>query len=130
VTKVSDLIGEISAAATEQAGGISQINQGLSQIDQVTQQNTANAEESAAAAEELSGQVQQMHRMLQRFHLRGGATVRAGLPSPVAPTPNAARAGGQTSSSAWGGAPAASQTSGQGKSQRTIALDDEEFGRY
>ena len=70
VTQVADLVGEISAASTEQAQGISQVNQGVGQIDQVTQQNTASAEESAAAAEELSSQAEELRGMLQRFTLR------------------------------------------------------------
>ena len=127
VTKVSDLIGEISAASTEQAEGISQVNQGLSQIDQVTQQNTANAEESAAAAEELSGQVRQMRQMLQRFHLKGGAPLRAGLPSPAA-APRSWSSAPTASASEWGGTAPARSGSAQGQS--FIALDDEEFGRY
>jgi methyl-accepting chemotaxis protein len=70
ITKVSDLVAEIAAAASEQAQGIAQVSQGLSQIDQVTQQNTASAEESAAAAEELSGQAGQLRQMLGRFKLK------------------------------------------------------------
>ncbi|WP_305043319.1 bacteriohemerythrin [Geoalkalibacter sp.] len=93
VTKVSDLIGEISAAANEQAEGISQVNLGLSQIDQVTQQNTASAEESAAAAEELAGQGRELHRMLQRFHLKGGSARTKGLPVLPAPAAHPPQAG-------------------------------------
>ena len=70
VTRVSDLVGEMAAAAREQSEGISQVNVGLNQIDQVTQQNTANAEECAAAAEELSSQSEQLRQMLARFTLR------------------------------------------------------------
>ncbi|MDY6849369.1 MAG: methyl-accepting chemotaxis protein [Thermodesulfobacteriota bacterium] len=76
VTKVSDLVSEIAAAAREQAEGIGQVNQGLGQIDQVTQQNTANAEESAAAAEELSSQAENLRQMLARFTLRQQQTAR------------------------------------------------------
>ncbi len=72
VTKVSDLLEEIAAAANEQAEGIAQVSQGLEQIDRVTQQNTANAEESAAAAEELSDQAEQMKLMLGEFILKQG----------------------------------------------------------
>ena len=71
ITKVNDLIGEISIATNEQAQGVSQINIGLGQVDQVTQQNTASAEQSAAAAEELSSQAEQMRQLLMRFRLRG-----------------------------------------------------------
>jgi methyl-accepting chemotaxis protein len=77
--KVTDLVGEIAAAATEQASGIEQVNRGLDQIDRVTQQNTAHAEESAAAAEELSGQAGQLKELVGRFKVRGAA--RSFLPT-------------------------------------------------
>jgi len=83
VTKVSDLVGEIAAAAREQAEGIGQVNEGLGQIDQVTQQNTANAEESAAAAEELSSQAESLRQMLARFTLRHQQTARMQSEQPV-----------------------------------------------
>jgi methyl-accepting chemotaxis protein len=56
VRRVSDLIGEISAASLEQANGIGQIGDAVNQLDQVTQQNAALVEESAAAAESLKHQ--------------------------------------------------------------------------
>jgi methyl-accepting chemotaxis protein len=83
ITKVSDLVAEIAAAASEQAQGIAQVSQGLSQIDQVTQQNTAAAEQSAAAAEELSSQAGQLRQLLDRFNIKqppaawSGVTVSA-----------------------------------------------------
>ncbi|WP_305046810.1 methyl-accepting chemotaxis protein [Geoalkalibacter sp.] len=124
ITKVSDLIGEISAAANEQAEGIGQINTGLSQIDQVTQQNTANAEESAAAAEELSGQVRQLRQMLQRFHLKGGASAPVHFTAPAV-----------AASPAWGESAQVSFAPPQRSAPPAsgggfIALDDDEFGRY
>ncbi|NOY13832.1 MAG: HAMP domain-containing protein [Deltaproteobacteria bacterium] len=70
VTKVTDLVQEISTASNEQAQGISEVTQGLGQIDQVTQQNTAAAEQSAAAAEELSGQAAELQHMLSGFSLQ------------------------------------------------------------
>ena len=70
VSKVTDLVSEISAASDEQALGITQINQGLDQISIVTQQNTAHAEESAAAAEQLSGQAASLREDLKRFRLQ------------------------------------------------------------
>ena len=56
VRRVTDLIGEITAATTEQGAGIGQINQAVSQLDQMTQQNAALVEQSAAAAESLKQQ--------------------------------------------------------------------------
>lgn len=69
-TKVSYLVGEISAASDEQAQGIGQINTGLGQVDQVTQLTTANAEETASAAEELARQTEYMQQLLSRFQLK------------------------------------------------------------
>ena len=72
--KVTDLIGEIAAAAREQEKAVTQVNQGLSQIDQVTQQNTATAEEAAAASEELSSQAADLKGMLAKFSLKKSAS--------------------------------------------------------
>ncbi len=73
ITKVSDLVKEISVASNEQAQGIAEVTSGLNQVDQVTQQNTASAEESAAAAETLSSQALQLQQMLSRFRLKGNS---------------------------------------------------------
>ena len=70
VAKVTDLVGEIAAASSEQAQGIAQVNQGLGQIDQVTQQNTASAEEGAAASEELSAQAAHLKDLVGRFKVK------------------------------------------------------------
>jgi methyl-accepting chemotaxis protein len=53
VRRVTDIMGEISAASHEQTQGIEQINQAITQMDQVTQQNAALVEEAAAAAASL-----------------------------------------------------------------------------
>jgi methyl-accepting chemotaxis protein len=58
--KMSELIGEISAASTEQAQGIEQVNKAVNEMDKVVQQNAANAEESASAAEEMNAQAENM----------------------------------------------------------------------
>jgi len=58
--KVGQLVSEISAASTEQAQGIEEVNTAVTEMDKVTQQNAANAEESASASEELNGQAEEM----------------------------------------------------------------------
>jgi methyl-accepting chemotaxis protein I, serine sensor receptor len=60
VKRVSDIIGEISAASNEQTGGIEQINRAVAQMDEVTQQNAALVEEAAAAAASLEQQAAQL----------------------------------------------------------------------
>lgn len=82
ITKATDLVGEIAAASSEQAQGISQVNIGLQQIDQVIQQNTASAEESAAISEELSSQAAELQHQLGRFTLKGGVAGLKPSPSP------------------------------------------------
>jgi len=58
--KVGELVGEISAASSEQAQGIDQINKAVSEMDKVVQKNAASAEESASAAEEMNAQAEVM----------------------------------------------------------------------
>jgi len=66
---VTDIMGEISAASTEQSQGVAQAGDAITQIDQVTQQNAALVEESAAAAESLKGQARQLVRAVAVFKL-------------------------------------------------------------
>ncbi|MBH1986679.1 MAG: MCP four helix bundle domain-containing protein [Burkholderiales bacterium] len=56
VQRVTDVIGEISAATQEQSKGIDQINVAVTHLDQMTQQNAALVEEAASAAESLKDQ--------------------------------------------------------------------------
>ena len=69
VTRVNDLIGEISSASMEQSTGIGQIGDAVNQLDQVTQQNAALVEESAAAAESLKVQAAQLSQLVSVFKL-------------------------------------------------------------
>jgi methyl-accepting chemotaxis protein len=70
VKRVSDIIGEITAAASEQSGGIGLVNNSVTQLDQMTQQNAALVEESAAAAESLKEQAQRLAESVQLFKLQ------------------------------------------------------------
>ena len=79
VQRVGDIIGEITAAASEQSAGIGQVNQSVGEIDRMTQQNAALVEESAAAAESLREQAQRLSQVVQQFQL-GDAGQALGLP--------------------------------------------------
>jgi methyl-accepting chemotaxis protein len=70
VQRVTDIIGEISAAASEQSGGIGQVHGAVTQLDGMTQQNAALVEQSAAAAESLRQQVGTLGDVISRFQLR------------------------------------------------------------
>ena len=90
VRRVSDLIGEISASATEQRDGIAQVNQAVNHLDQMTQQNAALVEESAAAAAGLRDQAQRLSQVVSVFNVGHEATPAAAAPR--APAPRAAPA--------------------------------------
>jgi methyl-accepting chemotaxis protein len=81
VQRVTDIIGEITAAASEQSDGIGQVNIAVVQLDQMTQQNAALVEESAAAAESLKAQAGQLAKAVGTFKL----DAMAPAPAPVAP---------------------------------------------
>jgi methyl-accepting chemotaxis protein len=69
VQRVSDIIGEITAASGEQSDGIGQVNVAVNQLDQMTQQNAALVEESAAAAQSLKDQAKQLAQVVQVFRI-------------------------------------------------------------
>jgi methyl-accepting chemotaxis protein len=71
VQRVTDIMGEISAASREQETGISQIGQAISQMDSVTQQNAALVEEAAAAADSLHQQAANLAQVVGVFKLDG-----------------------------------------------------------
>ena len=69
IQRVNDIMGEISAASTEQSTGVAQVGEAVSQMDQATQQNAALVEESAAAAESLRQQAQALVQAVAVFRL-------------------------------------------------------------
>jgi len=74
VRRVADVIGEITAAATEQSSGIAGVNQSIGDLDQMTQQNAALVEQSAAAAESLREQAERLKQAVAVFKVaEGGA---------------------------------------------------------
>ena len=74
IKRVTDLMGEISAASTEQSQGVSQVGEAVSQMDQVTQQNAALVEEMAAAASSLQTQAGDLVQTVAVFRLADNAT--------------------------------------------------------
>ena len=69
IKRVTDIMGEISVASSEQSTGVAQVGEAVTQMDQVTQQNAALVEESAAAAESLKHQAQQLVQAVAVFSL-------------------------------------------------------------
>ncbi len=69
IGRVTDIMGEISAASTEQASGVEQVGQAVASMDQATQQNAALVEEMAAAAGSLKSQTQELVQAVAVFQL-------------------------------------------------------------
>ncbi|MEX3944033.1 methyl-accepting chemotaxis protein [Paraburkholderia sp. BR10937] len=111
VRRVTDIMGEISAASEEQSGGIEQVNRAVTQMDTVTQQNAALVEQAAAAAASLEEQTRQLQNVLGTW-TTGGAAARNVGASPARVTPAAPVAAKRTTpSSASAGTKAAAATS-------------------
>ncbi|MGQ0711343.1 MAG: methyl-accepting chemotaxis protein, partial [Rhodoferax sp.] len=89
IRRVTDIMGEISAASSEQSLGVKQVGEAIGQMDQTTQQNAALVEEMAAAASSLKGQAQELVQTVALFKLGQGhsesllpVAVRASQPKP------------------------------------------------
>ncbi|MBH1988372.1 MAG: HAMP domain-containing protein [Burkholderiales bacterium] len=55
IHRVTQIVGEISAASREQADGVNQVGQTVGEMDRTTQQNAALVEQMAAASSSLKG---------------------------------------------------------------------------
>jgi len=73
VRRVTDIIGDISSASSEQASGIEQINQTVTQMDETTQQNAALVEQASAAARSMEEMARQLWESMTQFRLEGDA---------------------------------------------------------
>jgi len=75
VKRVTDIMGEISAASEEQSSGIEQVNRAVAQMDEVTQQNAALVEQAAAAAGSLQEQAQKLAQAVAVFKINAGEVI-------------------------------------------------------
>jgi uncharacterized phage infection (PIP) family protein YhgE len=69
VKRVTDIVGEIAAAAGEQSTGIDQVNAAMTQMDQVTQSNSAQNQELSSTAQALSEQSVRLLQLVGTFNL-------------------------------------------------------------
>ncbi|RUP23540.1 MAG: HAMP domain-containing protein [Curvibacter sp.] len=72
IRRVTDIVGEISAASSEQSSGVAQVGEAVTQMDQATQQNAALVEQSAAAAASLRNQASLLVDAVAVFKLNAG----------------------------------------------------------
>ena len=103
IQRVTDIMGEITAATQEQTAGIEQINQAISEMDNVTQQNAALVEEAAAAAQSMQDQSASLAHAVSVFKLNDAqlavatplktVNVRPHVPPSLPPVRKAVRIG-------------------------------------
>jgi methyl-accepting chemotaxis protein len=86
IRRVTDIMGEISAASSEQSAGVGQVGEAVTQMDQATQQNAALVEEMAAAASALNAQAGELVNAVAVFKLDAAAVPQrsaAAIPAPA-----------------------------------------------
>ncbi|AOG24518.1 methyl-accepting chemotaxis protein [Acidovorax sp. RAC01] len=105
VRRVSDIMGEITAATQEQSQRIGHVSQSVGELEEMTQQNAALVEEGAAAADSLKEQAGRLTQMVHAFRL----------------TRNGGEAGGWGSSGGATAAPAATPAPHHNAAPRQLA---------
>jgi methyl-accepting chemotaxis protein len=92
IKRVTDIMGEISAASTEQSNGVAQVGEAVTHMDQATQQNAALVEQMAAAASSLKSQAQELVHLVDEFRVNDAdAFERQPASAPTAAFPAPAR---------------------------------------
>jgi len=84
ISRVTDIMAEITSASVEQSAGIEQVNTAIVQMDQVTQQNAALVEEAAAAAESMQVQAAQLSEVVSVFKLLASQSAALTAAAPAA----------------------------------------------
>lgn len=69
VRRVTDIMGEITHASSEQSAGISQVNSAVGQMDEATRQNAQMVSEAAAAAASLQAEAEKLAQVVSIFKL-------------------------------------------------------------
>lgn len=82
ITKICELMNEISASQREQATALTEVDASVAQMDQGTQQNSAMAQQSHAASEALASYARELAEVVSRFNLsQSGPLAAAAAPS-------------------------------------------------
>jgi len=84
VRRMTDIMGEITSASSEQSIGIDQVNTAITQMDSVTQQNAALVEQAAAAAASMQDQAARLADVASSFKL-GHDGLHGALSAPARP---------------------------------------------
>ncbi|MBZ0331204.1 cache domain-containing protein [Halomonas sp. ANAO-440] len=91
ISRVNDVIAEISAGSREQSLGIHEVNAAVSQMDTMTQQNAAMVGHNTDTAAAMRSRAEKLTQLINAFVLGGEKSsssslppVQAGLPAPTA----------------------------------------------
>ena len=93
IRRVTDIMGEISAASGEQSAGVNQVGEAVRHMDQATQQNAALVEEMAAAASSLKSQAQELVQVVSTFKIDNSTHATLSQRDPIAMRKPATRTG-------------------------------------
>jgi len=86
VTRVTDVIAEISAGAREQSAGISQVNTAVTEMDTMTQQNSSMVQQTSSTAESMRDQAARLSELVDTFVLGdedAQPTAKRNAPAPL-----------------------------------------------
>jgi methyl-accepting chemotaxis protein len=72
VRRVTDIVGEIALASSEQSTGVEQMSTAITQMDHVTQSSSAQVEQLSATAQTFAQQAMQLMQLVGRFKLEHG----------------------------------------------------------
>ncbi|WPP46834.1 methyl-accepting chemotaxis protein [Pseudomonas sp. AN-1] len=107
VTRVSDIMAEISSASAEQSAGIAQIGQAIVQLDGVTQKNAGMVQHARHVSHDLNEQVRGLAQAIsilqigQRERLQPDAAPPARAPAAVGNPPRPQRQRAVEAEEAW-----------------------------
>jgi methyl-accepting chemotaxis protein len=125
VKRLTDIVGEIAAASSEQSTGVDQVNTAITQMDHVTQSNSAQTEELAATAQAFSEKAARLMQLVGTFTLgnnrepsRGDHSYQPSSQDDRLSAARPKRPAARASSTAAGKAPA---SAGNGRKQLTHA---------
>jgi methyl-accepting chemotaxis protein len=85
VEEMNELLGVISIASREEAGGVDSVNRALAQLQGVTQENAGMVQSASHSALTLREEAARLARLVGRFRLDEAATAPVATPQPGHP---------------------------------------------
>jgi methyl-accepting chemotaxis protein len=72
IASTAALVQELAGASSQQASGLSDVEETMTRANDATRRNAATAEEFAATAQELAAQAERLEALVSRFQLKQG----------------------------------------------------------